>query len=57
MTENIRLMQGDCIDLMQGLENKSIDLILCDLPFGTTKNKWDTVIPFDKLWEQYERNH
>lgn len=48
-------MQGDCLDLMQGLDDKSVDLILCDLPYGTTKNKWDTVIPFDKLWEQYER--
>lgn len=55
MTENIRLMQGDCLDLMQGLEDKFVDLILCDLPYGTTKNKWDEVIPFDKLWEQYER--
>ena len=52
---DIQLIQGDCLDLMQGLEDKSIDLILCDLPYGTTKNKWDTVIPFDKLWEQYER--
>ena len=52
---DIQLMQGDCLDLMRGLEEKSIDLILCDLPFGTTKNKWDTIIPFGKLWEQYER--
>lgn len=40
---------------MKDIPNKSIDLILCDLPYGTTKCKWDTVIPFDKLWEQYNR--
>ncbi len=40
---------------MKNIPDKSIDLILCDLPYGTTANKWDTVIPFDKLWEQYKR--
>lgn len=49
------LLQGDCLELMKDIPNKSIDLILCDLPYGTTKCKWDTVIPFDKLWEQYNR--
>lgn len=46
---------GDCLELMNGIENKSIDMILCDLPYGTTQNKWDSIIPFDKLWKQYER--
>ena len=40
---------------MKDISDKSIDLILCDLPYGTTHNKWDTIIPFDKLWEQYNR--
>ena len=52
---NIRLWQGDCLDLMKNIEDKSIDMICCDLPFGTTACKWDTIIPFDLLWEQYER--
>ena len=49
------LQQGDCLELMKDIPNKSIDLILCDLPYGTTANKWDIVIPFDKLWAQYNR--
>lgn len=49
------LLQGDCLELMKDIPDKSVDLILCDLPYGTTKCKWDTVIPFDKLWEQYNR--
>lgn len=46
---------GDCLDLMKNIPDKSIDMILCDLPYGTTKCKWDNIIPFDKLWEQYNR--
>jgi len=42
---------GDCLELYKNLEPKSIDLILTDLPYGITENKWDTIIPFDKLWE------
>ena len=49
------LFQGDCLEVMQTIESKSIDLILCDLPYGVTKNKWDVVIPFDAMWEQYNR--
>lgn len=49
------LLQGDCLELMKDIPNKSIDLILCDLPYGTTQNNWDEVIPFDKLWTQYNR--
>lgn len=47
--------QGDCLELMKEIPDKSVDMILCDLPYGTTRNKWDSVIPFDKLWQQYER--
>lgn len=46
---------GDCLELMKDIPDGSIDMVLCDLPYGTTQNKWDTIIPFDKLWEQYER--
>ncbi len=53
--EKIELMQGDCLELMKGIADKSVDMILCDLPYGTTQCKWDTVIPFEALWEQYER--
>ena len=51
----IKLIQGDCLEKMAEIEDGSVDLILCDLPYGTTKNKWDSIIPFDLLWEQYER--
>jgi len=49
------VLNGDCLELMKDIPNESIDMILCDLPYGTTACKWDTIIPFDKLWEQYER--
>jgi site-specific DNA-methyltransferase (adenine-specific) len=49
------IKQGDCLELMKNIPDKSIDMILCDLPYGTTACKWDTVIPFEPLWEQYER--
>lgn len=51
----MELLNGDCLELMKNIPDKSIDMILCDLPYGTTHNKWDTVIPFDKLWAQYNR--
>lgn len=51
----IDLRQGDCLELMKDIPDKSIDMILCDLPYGTTACKWDVVIPFEPLWEQYER--
>ena len=51
----IQLMQGDCLEKMKEIPDKSIDMILCDLPYGTTQNKWDSVIPFEPLWEQYHR--
>ena len=49
------ILLGDCLELMKDIPNASIDMILADLPYGTTACKWDTIIPFDKLWEQYER--
>lgn len=49
------LLQGDCLELMKDIPDKSIDMVLCDLPYGTTACKWDSIIPFDLLWEQYKR--
>ena len=46
---------ADCLDAMKLIPDKSIDMILCDLPYGTTACKWDTIIPFEPLWEQYKR--
>lgn len=51
----INLYNGDCIEVMQQIPGNSIDCIICDLPYGTTSLKWDTVIPFNELWEQYNR--
>lgn len=55
LSKDINLFNGDCLEVMKGIPDGSVDMILCDLPYGTTKNKWDSVIPFDLLWEQYER--
>lgn len=52
---NNYLWNGDCLELMKDIPDKSIDAIICDLPYGTTQNKWDSVIPFKKLWNEYER--
>jgi site-specific DNA-methyltransferase (adenine-specific) len=49
------VLQGDCLELMRDIPDKSIDMILCDLPYGTTACKWDVIIPFDLLWAQYKR--
>ena len=51
----MKLINGDCITEMNNIPDKSIDMILCVLPYGTTKCSWDIIIPFDKLWEQYSR--
>ena len=51
----IKLMKGDCLERMKEIPDNSIDMILCDLPYGVTANKSDIVIPFDSLWEQYNR--
>jgi site-specific DNA-methyltransferase (adenine-specific) len=50
-----QLYHGDCLELMKDIDDKSIDMILCDLPYGTTACKWDSIIPFEPLWEQYHR--
>jgi site-specific DNA-methyltransferase (adenine-specific) len=50
-----QIIQGDCLEVMEEISDKSIDMILCDLPYGTTACKWDTIIPFEPLWEQYKR--
>ena len=67
MQNNYQLINGDCLDEMKNIQDNSVDLILCDLPYGTTdtsKTKkseqnrlfsWDCVIPLDKLWKQYTR--
>ena len=51
----MKLLNGDCLELLNDVDEKSVDLILCDLPYGQTYNKWDSVIPLDKLWKQYKR--
>jgi DNA modification methylase len=52
---NGKLYKGDCLEVMKDIADKSVDLILCDLPYGTTQNKWDSIIDLPLLWEQYER--
>lgn len=52
---NIKLINADCIESMKEIPNESIDMILCDLPYGMTQNKDDVRLPFDKIWEQYKR--
>ena len=49
------LYKGDTLEVMSKFADRSVDMILCDLPYGTTACKWDTVIPFEPLWEQYKR--
>jgi len=51
----MKLYNGDCLQIMQSIQDKSIDMILCDLPYGTTACKWDSIIDFDLLWKQYKR--
>lgn len=50
-----KILLGDCLELMKDIPNGSIDMILCDLPYGTTACKWDIIIPFEPLWKQYKR--
>jgi site-specific DNA-methyltransferase (adenine-specific) len=52
---SVQLFQGDCLEIMPTLPAASVDLVLCDLPYGTTQNKWDSVIPFAGLWPVYTR--
>lgn len=51
----MKLYNGDCLEIMKQLPDKSIDMILCDLPYGTTMNKWDIPLDLNKLWKQYKR--
>lgn len=54
--EMYKLLNGDCLELMNKIPDKSINMVLCDLPYGcTARNKWDVIIPFEPLWEQYKR--
>ncbi|WQJ53542.1 MAG: DNA methyltransferase [Wendovervirus sonii] len=55
MIEINKIYNEDCLEGMKKIDDKSIDCIICDLPYGTTNCSWDIVIPFDKLWEQYDR--
>ena len=50
-----RIIQGDCLEVMKGIPDQSIDMILCDLPYGTTQNKWDSIINLDLLFMEYRR--
>lgn len=50
-----KIYNEDCLEGMKQIPDGSVDAIICDLPYGTTANKWDSIIPFDKLWEQYKR--
>ena len=55
-TKNIsNLLLGDCLELLPTIADNSVDMVLCDLPYGTTACKWDSIIPLDELWKQYNR--
>ena len=51
----MKLLYGDCLEIMAQIPDGSVDMVLCDLPYGTTACKWDSVIPFDALWAEYRR--
>ena len=55
LEKQIDLMRGDCLELMKTIQDRSVDMVLCDLPYGTTACKWDSVIPFEPLWAHYTR--
>ena len=50
-----QLFNGDCLEIMKNIPDKSVDMVLCDLPYGVTQNKWDNIIPFENLWKEYNR--
>ena len=50
-----RIYNEDCLEGMKGIADRSVDMVLCDLPYGIVQCKWDTIIPFEPLWEQYRR--
>lgn len=51
----IEIIEGDCLKIMKDIPDESVDMVLCDLPYGTTQNKWDSVLPLDALWAAYWR--
>ena len=51
----VNLLLGDCLDLLPTIADNSVDMLLVDLPYGTTACKWDSIIPLNKLWDQYNR--
>ena len=51
--ENGVVICGDCLEVMPTIAEKYVDMVLCDLPYGTTHNRWDVVLPFDALWTRY----
>ena len=53
--DGVELLKGDCIEVMKYIPDGTVDMILCDLPYGSTQNSWDVVIPFTPLWEEYDR--
>ena len=55
MKATVDLKHGDCLELMENIPDRSVDMILCDLPYGTTACKWDSIIPFEELWKGYCR--
>lgn len=52
---SVRTALGDCLELMRAIPDGSVDMVLCDLPYGTTRNKWDSILPLDQLWRHYRR--
>ncbi len=52
---SVTILEGDCLELMPAIAAGSVDMVLCDLPYGTTQNKWDSVLPLDRLWAEYWR--
>lgn len=52
---SIQMYCGDCLQVMKDIPDKSVDMVLCDLPYGTTRNAWDVLIPLDDLWDAYHR--
>ena len=51
----MKLFNDDCLNAMKSIADNSVDMVLCDLPYGTTKCPWDVVIPFEDLWKEYNR--
>ena len=50
-----KVIEGDCLEVMKKMQDNSVDMVLCDLPYGHTQNKWDSIIPLDLLWKEYTR--